>query len=181
MNITILNGETKKKSFTGYLNKLEKSLVQAKHRVTVFTIPEMKINYCTGCWNCWLKTPGFCMHRDDAEKIYPVINRTDLLIFASPLVMGFVNAEIRKINERLIPLLLPNVDWYKGEMHHFLRYDSSPRLGLILEPESDTDDEDIAIVSQAYHRTALNFKSELMFTALTTGTVKEILDAIDTI
>jgi multimeric flavodoxin WrbA len=179
VNITILNGEKKGRSFATFMKDFEHGLARAGHGVTVFTIPDMRISYCTGCWDCWIKTPGVCALRDDTEKIYPVINRSELLIFASPLVMGFVNAETRKINERLIPLLLPYVDWYKGECHHFLRYGHSPKLGLIIQPEPDTDDEDIAIVEESYGRTALNFKSMLVFTALTTRPVTEALDAVN--
>lgn len=178
MNITILNGNPgkKSKSFAAYLAKYAKAAKAKGHAVTLFDIADMKISPCIGCFDCWLKTPGRCVHNDDAESVYRSIIKADLLIFASPVSMGFVSAMLRKINERLIPLLIPYVTLYKDECHHYLRYDSPPLLGLVLEPDKKTDDEDIQIITDCYRRTALNFKSTLQFVTLTTQPITEALN-----
>ena len=31
---------------------------------------------CIGCFSCWVKTPGKCIIRDDATRIYPLIARS---------------------------------------------------------------------------------------------------------
>ena len=36
-----------------------------------------------------------------------------------------------------------------GEMHHRPRYDSYPRMGLLMGPDADTDEEDIEITSKS--------------------------------
>jgi multimeric flavodoxin WrbA len=60
MNIAILNGEKKDRSFTAYMKDFKRGLARAGHRANEFTIQDMKISYCTGCWDCWIKTPGVC-------------------------------------------------------------------------------------------------------------------------
>ena len=35
---------------------------------TVF-LQKKKINYCLGCFNCWVKTPGVCVHKDDMPEL----------------------------------------------------------------------------------------------------------------
>ena len=42
-----------------------------------------KIAACTGCFSCWTRTPGRCVIRDDAVKIYPLIARCDRLLLIS--------------------------------------------------------------------------------------------------
>ena len=32
---------------------------------------------CMGCFGCWVKSPGKCVIRDDAVKIYPRIAESD--------------------------------------------------------------------------------------------------------
>ena len=63
-------------------------------------------------------------------------------------------------------------------MHHSPRYDNYPLAGLLLEKSVDTDDEDIRIISDIQQRTALNFKTTLAFTKLTTEAVEEVAAAI---
>lgn len=181
MKITVLDGnhDESNEILERYLSELHAAARNSNHEMTVFSIRRMRINHCTGCWNCWLKTPGRCVHRDDAESIYRDIVNTDLLMFASPLQMGFVTTLTRKINERLIPLLLPYVDLFKGEFHHQLRYGKPPVLALLLQPERDTDDVDVDITAEIYQRTALNFRSRLGFVKLTSAPIREVLDEID--
>ena len=59
----------------------------------------------------------------------------DRLIFASPLVMGFVHSSFKMVMDRMIPLLLPYIGIHHGEMHHYLRYDRSRVFGLLVENE----------------------------------------------
>ena len=57
----------------------------------------------------------------------------------------------------------------------------SPHLGLLLEPEEDTDDEDIGIVTDMHKRLAINFHSELKFTRTTKDPVTEVVYEISNI
>jgi multimeric flavodoxin WrbA len=48
----------------------------------------MKIHHCLGCFNCWVKTPGTCSIHDDEAEVTRRYIASDLVILASPLIMG---------------------------------------------------------------------------------------------
>lgn len=165
MEITIINGNpyTENEDFDHYLQGLESFLLSQKCIVHLFSLRDMDIRYCIGCWDCWWKTPGICRHKDDAEKIYRAIVASDFLIMASPVIAGFVSSLLKKFNDRMIPLIHPYIKLVQGECHHHKRYEKYPALGLILRPESNQGAEDLEIITDIYKRFALNFHSELRF------------------
>jgi len=158
MKITLLNGNMKEESsdFSAYIEKLSEKLCE-NHSVNSYTLNKMNLYYCIGCWSCWCKTPGRCAINDDAEKIFKSVINSDFVIFASPLIAGFTSSSLKKITDRLIVLLHPYFKLKNGECHHLKRYEKYPDFGLILEKETDTDNEDLAIVKDIYDRFAINF------------------------
>ena len=165
MTITILDGNPKNGSthFNSYITDLKSLLKLKGHTVKLFTLREMDIKSCTGCWGCWVKTPGECIIPDDSIEIRKVIINSEWLIFASPLIMGFTSALLKIIQDKLIPLVHPYIELVNDECHHKKRYDDYPKIGLVYGKEPDTDMEDIRIVTDIYKRMALNFKSKLIF------------------
>jgi hypothetical protein len=181
VNITILNGnpDAGNRDFDRYIKSLAEGLTGKRHAVQTHILREMNIRYCIGCWNCWFKTPGICRFDDAMPVIYKSVLSAGMVLFASPVIMGFVSALLKRANERLIPLLHPYIDLVNGENHHRGRYERNPDWGLILQKGSDADDEDIRIISDIYRRETLNFKASLRFTFLTDKPVREVSDAID--
>ena len=106
----------------------------------------MKINYCTGCWHCWVKTPGQCSSKDQSLDVCRTVINSDFTLWASPIIMGFPSALLKKVTDKLIPLVHPYIVLDQGEAHHLARYDHYPQFGLLLEKNGDTDDEDIEII-----------------------------------
>ena len=138
MRILFLNGNPvdDDKNFEGYLKELNKSLVSAQHQVKSLILRDMEIKYCTGCWSCWWgPTPGECVFKDDSHAVCREYINSDLVIFASPLIMGFTSALLKKVQDKLIPLLHPYIEFDQGECHHKKRYDCYPGLGLIIGKE----------------------------------------------
>jgi hypothetical protein len=180
MKITILNGNPDAGNvvFDGYLARLSNVLASDQHEVVVWELREMDIQYCTGCWGCWVKTPGECIAVDDSRDVCRAVINSDFVLFASPVIMGFYSALLKKTMDKLIPLLHPYIVVDQGEAHHLARYDRYPVLGLLLEKSGDTDDEDIEIISDVHSRTALNMKSRLSFTRLTLDPVEEVAGEI---
>jgi len=179
MKITVWNGNPEAEAaFDGYLEKLVAMLCERGHEAVEVRLREKKLRDCSGCWSCWWRTPGECIHTDDGPEVHGALVHTDLVLLASPLKMGFVSSLLRRANERMIPLLLPFIGLFGGECHHQKRYARYPTLGLLVAPEPDTDAEDLEITYGIYRRQALNFHSTLALTRLTTEPVEEVADAI---
>ena len=67
----------------------------------------MDVRYCVGCFGCWVKTPGECVSKDGSHDIRREVINSDLVLFASPLIMGFTSALLKKAHDKLIPLIHP--------------------------------------------------------------------------
>jgi multimeric flavodoxin WrbA len=181
MNILILDGNTAN-PHTGldvYVKRLIDVLQAHQHTVEHAKLAEKKIKYCTGCWRCWVKNPGQCFVSDDSHDICHRFIHSDFVLFASPVIMGFTSAVLKRLQDKLIPLLHPYIEIVENECHHRKRYDSYPRLGLLLETSRDDDDENVEIIEQIYKRFALNFRSELCFTKLTHQPIEEVVHEIN--
>jgi multimeric flavodoxin WrbA len=182
MRITILNGnpDSSNSELDDYLKKLSGSLESQNHEVIVFTLRALDIRYCIGCFGCWIKTPGECSNTaDDSIKIRRNIINSDLIIFASPVIMGFTSALLKRVHDKFCPLVLPYTGLYHEESHHHPRYEKYPAMGLLLQPEPDTDEEDIEIITDIYRRDSLNFHADLVFTGLTTDSIEKVTNEIN--
>jgi len=180
MKITILNGnpDGENTTFDTYLERLARTLATTQHQATTLTLRDMDIKYCTGCWGCWVKTPGECVARDDSANVCRAVINADFVLLASPVMMGFPSALLKKTVEKLIPIIHPYGAVVQGEAHHMARYDNYPLIGLLLEKRGDADSSDAQIISDIFGRTALNFKTQLAFTELTSTPVEAMAEAI---
>jgi hypothetical protein len=180
MKITILNGnpDAGNAAFDGYLKRLSDRLVSDDHTVTTFELREMDIKHCVGCFGCWVKTPGECVVADESRDVRRAAINSDVVVWASPVIMGFYSALLKKVTDKFLPLIHPYAVVDQGEAHHLARYDRYPLLGLLLEKSADTDDDDINIISDIHRRTALNLKSRLSFTKLTLEPIEEVAHEI---
>ena len=81
---------------------------QAGAEVEVVNLRQKKINYCIGCYSCWTKTPGLCVHKDDmTRELFPKWLACDIVVYASPLYHYLVNAQMKTFIERTLPVLMP--------------------------------------------------------------------------
>jgi hypothetical protein len=179
MRITILNGEPDPASaFENYLAELARSLTAAGHTVATLDLRDLNLKGCSGCFGCWVKTPGECVKRDGSARVCRAAIEADLLLFASPMKMGFTSALLKRATDQMIPLISPYFVMDHGEVHHLARYAKYPLLGLLLDPEPDTDAEDIEITSAMWQRTARNLKSRLVLTSLSERTAQEVANEL---
>jgi multimeric flavodoxin WrbA len=186
MKITILNGnpDAGNTTFDAYLERLAGALATTQHQATTLTLRDMDIKYCVGCWGCWVKTPGECVARDDSADVCRAVINADFMLLASPVCMGFPSALLKKMVEKLLPLIHPYIVVAQDEAHHRARYDEYPLMGLLLEKCGDAHDadeihpEDVQIITDIFSRTALNFKTQLAFTELTSTPIDAVAEAI---
>jgi multimeric flavodoxin WrbA len=169
--ITIINGnpENGSRDLELFLDKLVSEITGESTDVNHIRLAGENIKFCIGCWDCWWKTPGLCRHDDSMGKILQLIIHSDLLVFSTPVVMGFYSALLKKFHDRLIPLVHPYIEFVNNEMHHKKRYPDYPVIGVLLDPTGAEKDE-LEIIRSVFDRLALNFKSEVRFFHTTDST-----------
>jgi multimeric flavodoxin WrbA len=181
MKIVFLNGnpDAGNKEFEKYLTGLTGELNKAGHTADTLTLRDMDIKYCTGCWGCWVKTPGRCVANDDSDEVCRRVINSGLTVFASPLNMGYVSPVLKKTMDKLIPLVHPYGSIFQGEVHHLKRYHAYPKLAVLLKKEDDTDDDDTVILQTLFDRLAINFHSKIVSFFYTGKPFTEAVDEIN--
>jgi len=183
MQITIFNGnpDGKNDEFETYLRNLIVELDGRGHAVTLFVLRDLRLKACVGCFGCWFKRPGDCVILDDTRQIRQAYVGSDLALLSSPLRMGFVSSLLKQSMEKLLPTMLPFLELSEHGIHKQARYERNPDLGLLLQPDADTDDEDLEILWDIFRRTAVNFHTELVIGRMTSDPIQEVADAIDSV
>jgi len=100
----------------------------------VFDLSQIELRHCTGCWSCWLATPGRCVHRD-LDEYYRAFLAADKVYYYCKVSDGFVTSNMKAMIDRMIPLVLPYIYWPKEESLHDPRYDKYPAVEVIYRGE----------------------------------------------
>lgn len=119
----------------------------------------LKIAHCVGCFGCWTKTPGKCVIRDDAVKVYPLIAESDAVIYVSRIKYGGYDTVMKTMLERAIPIQMAFIRLLDGETHHVQRAVALKKAVIIAY--GDTDEEEREVFRRLAERNAKNmsFKS----------------------
>ena len=179
MRITILNGEPDPSSvFQEYLRDFAGHLASLRHRVTSLELRRLDLKGCSGCWSCWVKTPGECAKRDDSALVCRAVLDSDRIVLASPMLMGFTSELLKRATDQMIPLVHPYFILDGDEIHHRARYPSYPDFGLLLSAGPDADAEDLEITKAIWSRTARNLKFRVAFLAVADRPPRELANEI---
>jgi hypothetical protein len=179
MRITILNGEPDPGSaFQAYLLELAAQLSAAGHGVLTLDLRDHHLAGCSGCFGCWVKTPGTCVKRDDSALVCRSALESELVLLASPVRLGFTSELLKRAADQMIPLVHPFLMVEHGEVHHRPRYGAYPRMALLLAPGPDCDAEDLEITTAMWTRAARNLKCPMAFTAVADRPAEEIAHAL---
>lgn len=90
--------------------------------VEVVNLRDTTIKNCMGCYTCWTKTPGICIHKDDmTNDLFPKWMASDMVVYATPLYNYAMTATLKTFIERTIPSFLPYFEVHDGRMYHPLR------------------------------------------------------------
>jgi len=104
------------------LDQLVDGMRAAGAEVEVVNLHGKTIQNCIGCYTCWTKTPGICLHKDDmAAELFPKWKEADLVVYATPLYNYTVNATLKTFIERTLPSLEPFFEIHDDRMIHPLR------------------------------------------------------------
>lgn len=151
------------------LNALAAGMREAGAEVEVVNLREKRIHSCIGCFTCWTKTPGRCVHQDDMTlDLFPKYMDADLLVFATPLYYHTLNGAMSTFRERTLPGLYPETEFDEnGKSYHPMRYQPGGMVwlsvcGYVEESEFDalshylhrTRHRDFTIVAEIYRSAA---------------------------
>lgn len=112
------------------LNPFVDGMKTAGAEVEIVYTRKLKINPCLGCFNCWLRTPGKCVQRDDMESLLPRIGASDVLVLATPVYVDGMTGPMKNLLDRLIPLVEPFLDLRDDHCRHPVR--KGVRVGKIV-------------------------------------------------
>jgi multimeric flavodoxin WrbA len=145
MKALILDGsKSNNDESTKIFNLMLEELNQLNWEVISIALEDINIGYCTGCFGCWVQTPGECIIKDYEEKVVRDMVHSDLIIYLTPIVFGGYSSILKKALDRQIGRVLPYFVKVNGEVHHSKRYEKQQSLLSIgLLDKHDAEKEDI--------------------------------------
>ncbi|MEM3712590.1 MAG: NAD(P)H-dependent oxidoreductase [Thermoproteota archaeon] len=134
MKVLAVNGSPRGKN--GNTDRILQSFLQgvreAGAEVETIYLKDLKINPCLGCFTCWTKTPGVCIHNDDMAWILPKIREADVVVYATPLYVFTVSGLMKNFMDRLIPNIDPHIVKRGKHFIHPPRYSNGPKVQKIV-------------------------------------------------
>lgn len=121
--VLVLNSSPKRENGNTalILNPFIEGMREKGADVEVINLYDMNILPCTGDFHCWKITPGNCILMDDMQILFPKIKRADIIVIATPIYIGTINAKMKSVIDRMVPLLEPFM---------IIRYDDSISYSL---------------------------------------------------
>lgn len=153
--LVIYGSPRAKKSASYHLGyKFAEGLKRADVNVEEIMVCKQKINHCQGCFTCWTKTPGVCIHRDDMVENLLKLREADLIVIATPLYVYHVPGLLKDFIDRTIPLAQPYLIEKNGITSHPSRYPSKPRKIFLISvagfPEPTHFDALVLAIKKTY-------------------------------
>jgi len=109
MNILAINGSPH--GSLGNTDLILKPLLKGMESAGAVTetiyLNKLNIKHCIGCFNCWFKTPGKCIHNDDMALLLEKKRNADLIIYATPLYIFSTTGLMKDFLDRSIPNVMP--------------------------------------------------------------------------
>ncbi|MBI5248832.1 MAG: NAD(P)H-dependent oxidoreductase [Desulfomonile tiedjei] len=105
------------------LEALVGGMREAGAEVETVHLRQKVVKNCIGCFTCWTKTPGICVHKDDmTNELFPKWLEADIAVYATPLYHYTMNATMKAFVERSLPTLEPFFIPNEGGTRHPLRH-----------------------------------------------------------
>jgi multimeric flavodoxin WrbA len=167
MKALILNGERKNESALDLVAEaVAGELTLQGWQAETIVLREKKIALCTGCFGCWIKTPGVCVIDDFGREAARMVIGSNVLIYLTPITFGGYSSELKKAVDRFAcSMLLPFFKKIEGEIHHQPRYQPLPSLiGIGVLPGPDEESE--RIFTKLIARNAINLQSPASHSAV---------------
>lgn len=165
MKIVLVNGSPRGRSSNTQIMAdafLQGAREAGAETLNVF-LAEKDIQYCRGCFSCWLKTPGRCIIDDDMKHILAEADGADVLALASPLYFDTISGMLKVFMDRMIVKGDPHFSkTATGESRHWKKQsDKTPKL-IMLSNCGFPERSHFQAMSHWVQRAALNMQTELL-------------------
>ncbi|MFZ5644427.1 MAG: flavodoxin family protein [Bacillota bacterium] len=124
MKVLAVNGSPR--GHQGNTDRILKPFLEGAREAGALTetiyLKDKKIKHCSGCFTCWVKTPGICVHKDDMAELLEKIRISEIIVFATPLYIYTVSGLMKDFMDRtIIPLLKPYIIKREDQFIHPMR------------------------------------------------------------
>ena len=193
MKIFALNSSPRKQlsNTDRILRPFLESAQEAGAEVDLIYLQDKQIRPCLGCFDCWFQTPGKCIQKDDMPELLNQMVKSDVVVFATPLYVFGVSAQMKLFLDRIIPMALPIIELRDGHCTHPAR-EGAKMSGMVLISncgfhELDNFDALVAQFKQISCHSGMKFLGALLrpegefmpfAEKLMPDKAKEVLDAI---
>jgi hypothetical protein len=106
-------------------------LKEAGASVDLVVLRKKNIKECTGCFSCYSKTPGRCVHDDEMPAIMEMIKAADMLVLATPIYIDGMTSLAKKFVDRMVTFLDPHFISENNRVCHPLRFSFPNKMFLI--------------------------------------------------
>jgi hypothetical protein len=120
VNAVVIQGSPKRNQGNTYsiLSPFIDGMIEAGANIDLVFAKDYSIKPCEGCFYCMFKSGGNCCIKDDMQQLIQKLKQADIWVIAGPVYFGGFTSSIRKILERLSPLLDPSFQNYNGITGH---------------------------------------------------------------
>ncbi|MBQ3393701.1 MAG: flavodoxin family protein [Oscillospiraceae bacterium] len=96
MNILILNGSPRKRGNTAaMIAAFTRGALSAGHTVERADVCSMNIHGCHACEYCHRQEERKCVQKDDMDRIYDLLERSQMLVLASPIYYHNISGQLK--------------------------------------------------------------------------------------
>ncbi len=164
MKITVFNGSPRAERGNTHImvEEFSKGAQKAGADIENIFLVKKEINHCRGCFSCWGKTPGKCVHTDDVEGLLKKFIESDIVVFATPVYVDNVTGITKQFMDRLLPLVDPRMEPdEKGETVHRKRFEKYPKF-VIISNCGFPEQSHFQVFPLLFRRAARNMHSEVI-------------------
>jgi len=109
MKALVIYGSPRHKKAASYRvgHRFAEGLERAGVEVDEIILSQQTIKHCIGCYTCWTKTPGKCIHKDDMAENLQKLMKANLIVYSTPLYIYNVTGILKDFMDRSIPMAEP--------------------------------------------------------------------------
>lgn len=110
--IVVLNGSPRKQGSTAAMaEEISKGASEQGAEIRSYYLNGMNIKGCQSCYACKGESHR-CILQDDMQELYDEIAAASGIIFATPVYMWQMTAQLKQVIDRLYPFLKPDYSSY---------------------------------------------------------------------